>query len=275
MRLLSDLPKDKHSKFVEYLRADESEPMGAAAELRMPWITPRRRTLEAGTSAPRARETTLCRSVPAHVTYRANVPACIVTTVEPCAMDSTGGNGMGPSPRCKTGCEACHGPHDQGRGLRRGKQHVGEVTRLANPRGGVASDHVMWSLASQVLATNGIEHDKRKRPFYTDKFTGQRVYMLRPLERQHDTSLYDTKRNALTPKTARLQLSPTGSSDLRTRLQGEPRVYPPNFLDIKQQLTQQQGVLKNRLEVRNHAFFPILLLSYVPLFFKRVLVGRR
>ena len=43
------------------------------------------------------------------------------------------------------------------------------------------------------------------------------MYMLRPLERQHDTSLYDTKRNALTPKTARLQLSPTGSSDLRTR----------------------------------------------------------
>ena len=33
--------------------------------------------------------------------------------------------------------------------------------------------------------------------------------MLRPLERQHDTSLYDTKLNALTPKTARLQLSQT------------------------------------------------------------------
>ena len=249
MQVLTSLPKEKHTKFVEYLKANESEDVGAVVELRMPWITPRRLALETETSATCARETTLRKSVPAHVKYRAaNVPACIVTTIEPCAEDRKDGDGVGLSPRCKTGCEACHSPQE-GRGLRRGKQQVGEVTRLANPRGGMASDHVMWKLASHVLAKNGIEHDKRKRPLYTDKFTGQRVYMLRPLERQHDTSLYDTKRNALTPKTARLQPSPTGTSDLRTNLQGEPQVYLPNFFDIKQQLTYQQGVSNNRLEV--------------------------
>ena len=235
--VLSGLPVEKHAKFAEYLKTDESEHAMAAAELRLPWITPRRRTLDAETTATRARETTLRRSVPAHVKYRAaNVPGCIFSTVEPCAEDRQDCDGVWP--RSKTGCEACHSPLE-GRGPRRGKQQVGEVTRWANRGGGMASDHVMWSLASHVLAKRGIEHDMRKRPFFTDKFTGQRVYMLRPLQRQHDTSLYDTKRNALTPKTASLPQSPTDTSVQR----------PPNFSDIQEQLTNQQGIMEDRLEV--------------------------
>ena len=187
-----------HSKFLEYLNADEPEGVGLA-ELQVPWITPRRRKeAEAGT----LRACQAAKSMPPHVKYRAvNMP-------------------------------------------------VGEVSRLPEHGECMAIDDLMWSLAHHALAKDGIERDKLMRPFFTDKFTGQRVYMLRQVQREHDIGLHDTKRTALMPETARILQSPTRASNPRTHQPGESQSATKIFSDIKEQLTNQQRVLDDRLQVQ-------------------------
>jgi hypothetical protein len=248
--MLRNCPKEKqdmHSKFLEYLNADEPEGVGLA-ELRVPWITPRRsKEAEAGTlRACRATR----KSMPPLVKYRAvNMPARIVATVVPNAEDSHVLHDNGLNPRGKTGCGACRSSHE-GRGLRRGKVPVGEVSRLAEHGECMATDDVMWSLAHHALAKDGIERDKSMRPFFTDKFTGQRVYMLRQVERRHDIRLHDAKRTAVTPETARMPPSSTRASNPRTHQPGESQSASKIFSDIKEQLTNQQRVLDDRLQVQ-------------------------
>jgi len=247
--MLRNCPKEKqdmHSKFLEYLNADEPEGVGLA-ELRVPWITPRRsKEAEAGTL--RACQATR-KFMPPHVKYRAvNMPACIVATVEPNAQDSQVLHDIGLNPRGKTGCGACHSSQERW-GLRRGKVPVGEVSCLAEHRECMAIDDDMWSLAHHALAKDGIERDKSMRQFFTDKFTGQRVYMLRHAEQKHDIRLHDAKRTAAT-ETAGMPPSSTRASNPRTHQPGESQSASKIFSDIKEQLTNQQRVLDDRLQVQ-------------------------
>ncbi len=177
-----------HSKFLEYLNADEPEGVGLA-ELRVPWITPRRRkAAEAGTL--RACQA-MRKSMPPHVKYRAvNMPACAVATFEPHAEDSQVLHGIVLNPRGQTGCGARHSSHE-GWGRLRGKV---------------------------------------------------------PVEREHGTFMNDTKCTASKP--ARMPPSPTRASNPRTQQPGEPQSASKIFSDMKEQLTNQQRVLDDRLQVQ-------------------------
>lgn len=217
--------KQPHAAFFDYMVggvAEEEEDV----PLRLPWITPRRRPDENEERKARRKSQHTKSSAPADVTkYRAaNLPASIIKTSVPHIDNFIPSNNavvdvLGLSPRYKPGCKACGDSVDRQHCRRRAKM-LGEVSRLASKslqeaesvsslsersprtkvgveRGvDVAMDSVMWSLAREVLASDGVKHDEAMRPFFVDKFTRARVYMLQHLEHQHDRSLYDTKCSA-------------------------------------------------------------------------------
>ena len=269
--------------FLQYIEAGKNEHDKEEAQLRLPWITPRRQALGAKDTG-RKMQNQMRVSAPELTRYSAaNVaPSALQTSVPgvdnfvPDDAQVLGQYGL--SPRYKMGCKACGAESNnttvETRG-RRGKVLVGEVTRLAPERrnlgsraadssaqlwrGDVGMDFVTWNMAMGVLATKGMQRDTSNLPFFTDKFTGSRVYVMQQLQRHHDRSLYDNKRNAPSRKStaAPTTAAPTtragtgqGVSGLEPRQKTSSRLQSPlhqNLSGLKETLKIQHVSLDQRM----------------------------
>jgi len=272
--------KTRHVAFLEYMQAQDEEtqgqPLSQHLHLRLPCITPRRhpeKQKEPNTRRKTREGGMRVEMVPGDMTkYRGVNVACGVMTTSVPALHQVHQevlDAYGLSPRYEPGCHACEdsGGRQQLGDRRSGNEDgVAKVWRLAPVCGngrsrGSQSPRVvlegvlpavmlksMWSLAKEVLAADGVRHDPDNRPFFVDKFSRARVYMRQHLDEQHDSSLYDTKRTAPSPRrtAAAIPLRPHPQTEAQVDVGGGRKAVEASEVELHQHLWLLQQSLSRQ-----------------------------